>query len=134
MLEMINALYGVYELILSLNLDNYISWTLTYVSIVTGILLVVLEKITDDCNKKYNTKEYIVIHHTIMKLKLSKIKRIFYLTLSLISIALFGELVASVNLLCFLSKLIYLVVSVLTIITTIGLPMYIIKNAESKLH
>lgn len=131
---MINFLYGLYDFILSFNLDNYISWTLTYVSIVTGILLVVLEKITDDCNKKYNTKEYTVVHHTIMELKLSKIKRIFYLTLSLISIALFGELVASVNLLCFISKIAYIVVSVVTIMTTIRLPIYIIKNAESKLR
>lgn len=112
--------------------SNYISYSLTYVSIVVGILMVILDNLSKD-KCEYNTRDYKIVASEFRKRKLRRIKALFFLLLSLIFLALVGELFKQFQIFYGIINFIYIGLSLCAIYKTLALPLDIIREVKKQI-
>nr|MBQ0091541.1 hypothetical protein [Candidatus Enterousia merdequi] len=101
-------------------------------SIVVGILMVILDNLSKD-KSEHNTRDYKIVAIAFKKRKLCRIKTLFFLLLSLIFLALIGELCKQIHVLYGIINFIYIVLSIFTIYKTLALPLDIIREVKKQI-
>lgn len=123
-----------YNYISTLDLTNYISWSLVYVSFVFSILLMQIDKTTTDSSLHYHNKDYDKINRFFVKLRIKELQFLFYLNVGLIFLAMFMGLSGNIPYISFIAKTAYLVLSVFAIIRTFILPLKMLKKAKMNIQ
>lgn len=124
----------IYTYINSLDLTNYISWSLVYVSFIFSVLLVMTDKTTNDSKIYYPNKDYNNTHRFLIKLRIKELKFLFYLNMGLIFLAMFMALSGDILYVNFITKIIYILLSVFTIAKTFILPLKMLKKAHKNVQ
>lgn len=130
----LHFLSSVYTYINEINLTNYISWSLVYVSIVFSILLVLTDKTTTASNLHYPNKDYDKVHKFFVNLRIKELQFLFYLNMGLIFLAMFMSLSGNIPYVSFITKIAYLVMSIFTIARTFILPLKMLKKAKENVQ
>lgn len=128
---MLNDIQSFFMWFANWDSSNYIGYSLTYVSIVVGILMVILDNLSQD-RYEYNTRDYKLVADAFKKIKLQRIKTLFILLLSLIFLALASELVKQWGIVHGVINCLYVVLSCVAIFKTLMLPLDIIKRIKQQ--
>lgn len=129
---MLNEIQSFFMWFANWNSSNYIGYSLTYVSIIVGILMVVLDNLSKD-KCEYNTRDYKIMANTFKKRKLHRIQTLFFLLMSLIFLALIGELFKQFQIFYGIINFVYVVVSFFAICKTLALPLDIIREVKKRI-